>query len=292
MNIVSLKKSFRSWVSAALQRAPEERTRLFMTEVADRNADYYNALVFEGIPEEARRVKLVAAGALDYLEKSVELEEAFDFTAAGLRAFAGEFMGMFPDCGQGMTLVVMQALGRFDGREKLLNGVPVAGFGVECFLAGSGQNAHSREKELRLTAAHEMFHLYHGMKTGIWQERGRPVITWVWVDGLAAYASKQLNPGATYADALGGDELGRACSGSFRDFFHVAAPALLSVDTEDQRALFNAGRHYNGLPTRIGYALGLMAVEQLAAKGFSLAEMSSWPEERATAELRSVFFSW
>lgn len=287
IKIVSLKEHFLAWAAAARELGPEERAGIFLREVIAPNRDYYDALLFDGTPAEDRRLKLVKAGAANYYEKRAELAEAFDRTAAALRPLSERFLELFPDARQDMTLVVMPSLGRFDGREKCVEGRAVAGFGVEFFQASP-----AAEKELSLTAAHELFHLYHGTKTGIWQAPQKPVLTWLWADGLACYASKLLCPGATDGDALADAGLALACRASYREFYRAVSPALISTAAEDQRALFYGGGSYKGLPARAGYGLGLMAAEQLAAKGFSIAEMSAWTEEKASAELRAVFASW
>lgn len=286
IKIISLKDHFLAWAAAAGGLGPEERARLFMREVAAPNEPYYEALLFDELPGTEGRLKLAAAGTAGYYENRAELAEAFDHVTAALGPLSDRFLGMFPDCRQDMTLVVMPSLGRFDGREKYADGKAIAGFGAERFR-GAGW-----EKELSLTAAHEMFHLYHGAKSGIWQTPLKPVLTWLWADGLATYASRQFTPGATDGDALADDGLALACSASFRDFHKVISPALLSTDAGDRRALFYGGRSYKGLPARAGYGLGLIAVRQLAAQGFTLEQMSAWTEEKASAGLTALFSSW
>ncbi len=292
VKIISLGDDFARWAVGSEESAAAGRALSFMKEVVSPNREYYEALVFDDIPAEDRRLKAAALSSEKYYEKRGEMAEAFGYTPAALRRLAAEFLDVFPDCAAEMTLVVMPSLRRFNGREKLVNGTAVAGFGVEYFCAGRYPDAAAREKELRLTAAHELFHLYHGAKSGIWQAPGAPVVTWLWAEGLAVYASKVLCPGATASDILMDEKLAAACAGGCAEAYKKISPALLSVSAEDLGNIFNGGRSYDGLPSRIGYAIGFLGVERLAERGNSLAEMSAWSPERATAELKAVLDSW
>ncbi|MDQ7772571.1 MAG: hypothetical protein RDU13_03500 [Elusimicrobiales bacterium] len=291
VEIISLGDDFARWAGIAAESAPEERALSFMREVVSPNREYYEALVFDDIPAGERRLKAASAIAEKYYEKRDAMGEAFGYAGAALRGLSEEFFSMFPGCRNGMTLVAMPSLRRFNGREKLIGGKAVAGFGVEYFIAERYRDAAARDRELRLTAAHEMFHLYHGEKSGIWQSPGKTVLIWLWAEGLAVIASRVFCPGATDAEILMDDELAGAGDGAFKEFFEILSPALFSTSAADLADIFNGGRSYRGLPSRVGYLIGLLAVESIAERGVSLSEMSSWSEVRASEELKSSLFS-
>lgn len=292
IKVVSLKDQFLAWGAAAANAEPGRWAGLFEEKLVAPNRTLYDALVFDDAAGKEKLSPLTEKSLRSYHKNLEEFSEAHDFLGKALGEFSERFLETFPDGAGGVTLAVMPSLGRFDGREADIAGEPVAGFGVDYFRRSRAYACGSREKELNLTAAHELFHLYHASRTGLRQKPQDTVLTWLWIEGLATYASLLLTPGATETDALADGEMAQACPVRYKEFARLVKPILNSADPEAQGALFCGGRRFKDLPSRTGYCLGLKAVMQLCENGRTLKELSAWPEERARAELAAVISAW
>ena len=291
IRIVSLKKYFLSWSAEASKSDRAQWSRLFEQGVIAGNSDYYNGLVFDDERSKEKRAERLEENTGGYYKNRKKMAEAFDYVEENLLHLSGRFYKTFPDMKAGITLIVMPSLGRFNGKEQNIKGEPCAGFGVEYFIKDRSFLGLGREKTLPIAAAHEMFHLYHGSKTGMWETAEKPVLIWIWIDGLATYASRILNPGTDDADALMDSQMAKICEASYKSYTKELLPIMRSKKTDDQNALFDFGKRYGALPTRAGYCIGLKAVESLSKK-HSLTEMSGWTEAEAAGELTALFKRW
>lgn len=138
--------------------------------------------------------------------------------------------------------------------------------------------------------SHELFHVYHGTKSDI-DSDGR-MITQLWAEGLASFASHELNPNASkkdvfiYESAAGikDDQLPRISS----LFLKVADQE--AFDPKDGQAYFDwflSEKGKGSLPAMAGYWLGYKVVAALRNQ-HSLDEMSRWNAEKAGQMVHST----
>ena len=163
-----------------------------------------------------------------------------------------------------VTLVM--SLGEFDGAVRNL---------------GQGDNLYFGADEMaRIYSGasttpflqHELFHTYHSPLIGDCQ----PLWCALWAEGLATYAARRLNPGATDV------ELGLTLPAPIRPALaNRRSDAVCAIRRrmdggDDYRPIFTGmGEPLEGLPLRFGYLVGLWVAEDLG-KGRSLAEMARW----------------
>ena len=163
-----------------------------------------------------------------------------------------------------VTLVM--SLGEFDGAVRNFGQGDTLYFGAD-EMARIYPGASTRP-----FLHHELFHTYHSPLLGECQ----PLWCALWNEGLAVYAARRLNPGATDV------ELGLTLPAPIRPALEMRRrDAVCAVRQrldggEDYRPIFTGmGEPLEGLPLRFGYLVGLWVAEDLG-EGHSLAAMARW----------------
>lgn len=133
-------------------------------------------------------------------------------------------------------------------------------FGVDGIVEFDG--AHPN---VGVNVAHELFHIYHfemhpGVSTDaytLWQA--------MWSEGLAAYASRQLTPGSTQAQALGA-QLASAPAAHVRRLACGISDHWTSRNQSVINEYIDNGAHPAGLPARGAYLIGYLAAADLGKR--------------------------
>lgn len=175
-------------------------------------------------------------------------------------------------------IYLLVSLGCFDGRAQSIGGKPAMLLGADV-LAATGNRAPA------VLLTHELFHLYHRQ---FFQPEGDPIWASLWSEGLATYASGELNPGASLEALL----LPRALVDAVdKDRARLAADLAAHLDESGTRAetlYFRTDDRTEPVPPRAGYYLGLLAVRELAGKGYSLTDMAHWNAETARERVQQA----
>jgi hypothetical protein len=123
---------------------------------------------------------------------------------------------------------------------------------------------HGTDAPLGVILSHELFHLYHFQVNPLPKNPDDlPLYRLLWQEGLAVYASQQLNPGASLGDVLLDPRLGTEGPASIP----AEAKRLLTCleSREDVIAAHFLAKSENGeVPGRIGYLIGYDVVARLA----------------------------
>jgi Predicted Zn-dependent protease (DUF2268) len=155
-------------------------------------------------------------------------------------------------------IYLMLSLGRFDAKipsqhpDSLLIGMD----GLARF--------HGTDAPLGVILSHELFHLYHFQVSPLPRNPDDlPLYRLLWQEGLAVYASQQLNPGASLGDVLLDPRLATQGPASIPT---EAKRLLTCLDSrEDIVAAHFLAKSENGeVPGRIGYLIGYDVVARLA----------------------------
>ena len=152
----------------------------------------------------------------------------------------------------------------FRGKAVGVGGRDVLALGLEYFHGAEA------ERQIRITLAHELFHLYHfqffSASGGLYRS--------LWTEGLATYASAVVVPGFNRSVYLG-------FPGPKMDRCHELLPLLAAdlkknmgqSDRRLERLYFGAEDNDTKVPPESGYYVGLLIVERLA-KEYGLAKMA------------------
>jgi hypothetical protein len=203
--------------------------------------------------------------AQDYVRKVLDYETAIEHLHLRFQReeplVLAKFCRAFPDFAPGRTKIyLMLSLFRFDAKvpsdhpDSLLLGLD----GLARF--------HGSNPPLAVMLSHEFFHLYHFQVNPLPRNPDEiPLYRLLWQEGLAVYASRQLNPGTSLADALLDPQLAAESRGTITG---EAKRLLLCLDSRDDdvAAHFLAKSEGGTGPGRIGYLIGYEIVAYLADK--------------------------
>jgi uncharacterized protein YjaZ len=116
------------------------------------------------------------------------------------------------------------------------------------------------QADLAVLISHELFHIYHSSFHPGWsgQSRGKdiPLYRLVWSEGLATYASQQLNPQATQAAIFRSVALASSCQEHLRSLAGSLVESLDSTQKAPFMEWMSGQARSSGVPPRAGYYFG------------------------------------
>lgn len=237
---------------ATLPKDTDARAELFSREVLSANPEVYQTLWHvdsSQVKAYVGRVPLYMAG-IRRLHALFEKEEP---------AILDRFCQAFPEFAPGkVKIYLMLSLFKFDAKvpsehpDSLLIGLD----GLARF--------HGTDAPLSVILSHEFFHLYHFQVNPLPKNPDDlPLYRLLWQEGLAVYASQQLNAGASLGDVLFDQKLAANGPASLPT---EAKRLLLCLDSrEDDVAVHFLTKREDGEgPGRIGYLIGYDVVSRLA----------------------------
>jgi hypothetical protein len=237
---------------ATLPKDTDARAELFSREVLAANPEVYQTLWHvdsSQVKAYVGRVPLYMAG-IRKLHVLFEKEEP---------AILDRFCQAFPEFAPGkVKIYLMLSLFKFDAKvpsehpDSLLIGLD----GLARF--------HGTDAPFSVILSHEFFHLYHFQVNPLPKNPDDlPLYRLLWQEGLAVYASQQLNAGASLGDVLFDQKLAANGPASLPA---EAKRLLLCLDSrEDDVAVHFLTKREDGEgPGRIGYLIGYDVVTRLA----------------------------
>lgn len=198
-----------------------------------------------------------------------EFPAAFD---AGVQHFRKEFPGFSSP----LPIYLLHSLGEMDGGTRELGGKVYLIFGADVIA-----QIHEPD-QLTPFLAHEMFHVENGK----YFKDCEQVWCALWAEGLATYAAKVMNPGATDKQLLltVPRPIRPAVDANWPAALCFTRARLFSAKSEDVEALFIGGSGSKEFPARFGYYVGLRILEELGGQ-YKLPELAQMTPERARATL-------
>jgi len=189
------------------------------------------------------------------------------------------FTKTFPDLRPIGPIYLVHSLGEFDGGTRQVSGVNRLMFGIDVIA-----RLHDFPDEQPFFH-HELFHVYHSQ----FFEECEQAWCALWMEGLAVFAARSLNPAASDAELLlSSPRPIRADVELDRKAAVCAAVARLdSSQPVDYAALFSNGPAPNGLPPRFGYYVGYLAAQE-AARRQSLTGLAHLDNAAARAVLAAA----
>jgi hypothetical protein len=247
-------------------KPPAEQVAAFKATVAPAFPDFYRAERFQSFLTPAQYDERIATAVREFptiRTSYVRKAQQFD---AELPRYISTFRAVFPDFQPPEDIYVLHSLGEMDGGVRSIAGKQALIFGVDRMVIVHGDGDESAFFH------HELFHHYHFARigdcgdTGIWSS--------LWIEGLATYVSKVMNPRANDRELL------LASPDDMATRTRAVLPAALAqledaLDKNDEQTYANLFlmRGSDTLPRRRGYYLGYL-VAQEAGKTHDLRELA------------------
>lgn len=232
------------------------RVAAFETEFGALFADFYGAARFDDRPRERVTSRIVRSfdGFPAIRAKYQRISASFDDM---IQPAMATFRRAFPDMQLTVPVYLLHSLGEMDGGTRTLGGRLVLIFGADVMA-----RVHDFEDEQPFLH-HELFHVYHNRRF----LECEPVWCALWVEGLAVYAAKQLNPAATDSQLLltVPEPIRGQVDAHMEEAICAVKSRLDSSAAEDLRALFSFSRLSPDIPPRAGYYIGYLVARNIGA---------------------------
>ena len=215
---------------------------------------------------DARRAGVESAQYDAHLERAIV---AYPRQREGVREVSRRFAGLFEPARQSFErafgpvamqrpIYLIHSLGEMDGGTRSLPGGTTLIFGADVIA-----RYHLRH-DIQPLVHHELFHVLHLRR---FSNCGR-VWCSLWIEGLATYAAKSLNPDATDAELL--FEIPRpiraAVEANRAEAVCAVVARLDSGDRADMRSLYSFEAMNERLPPRFGYYVGYLVAAELGRR--------------------------
>lgn len=261
---VDLTDDFVRFFDSTQTLAEAQRIAAFRKDVVPLLSPFYGTDRFPDKPIERYEARIARE-----LSRFPSIRDGYTRTAMAfqsmLRPALNTFRRALPDLKSIPPIYLLHSLGEMDGGTRILDGKLYLIFGADVMAS-----AHDFADEQPFLH-HELFHAYHQQYFAECQQ------VWcnVWVEGLAVYAAKQLNPQASDSQLLltQPEAIRPQVDLHFRESVCAVAARLDSTQAEDLEALFSFRRLNERVPPRAGYYIGMLVAQQ-AAERHSLAELA------------------
>lgn len=244
------------------------RIAAFKREITPLFPEFYDIGRYQGRRTEGQHDAIIASALAGYPAIRAEyLRKAQQFEL-DLPRYTASFQATFPDYRQVQPIYFLHSFGEMDGGTRELHGRSYLLFGID------GMVRYHGAMDEAAFFHHELFHTYHAAALADCDSD----TVWVrlWMEGLATYVSKALNPGADEKALLLDIPAGLAQNTRqvLQPAFVQLAGVLDSGDRGVNSGLFTlGGGDKTGLPARRGYYLGYL-VAQEAAKTRTLEQLA------------------
>jgi hypothetical protein len=236
--------------------AREARAARFLDLVVKPHADLFEGFAGTISTERASRY-------LSQVEPLVPvIKTLHGWVIGNFKGKIADFQKVLPEFEWRGSIVFMPNLFGFDAGLGSIDGKGFLVFGLDMLAKMDGSQA-----DLSVLITHELFHLYHESFHPEWkgQTRGKdiPLYRLVWGDGLATYASRQLNPQATVGAILRSPTLAASCQDRLKP---LAGLLLQNLDNNENAPFMEwmSGRaRGSDVPPRAGYYFGWRIAQEL-----------------------------
>lgn len=271
--------AFADFWDANHDRPPAEQVARFRTTVAPTFPAFYKAERFQSFLTPAQYEERIVSALKEFPAIRTEYVRKAQRFGAELPGYMASFQAVFPDFQPPDDIYVLHSLGEMDGGMRVIDGKPAFIFGIDRMVTVHGDGDESAFFH------HELFHHYHLPR--VQECAGRGVWPALWIEGLATYVSKTMNPTANDKElllALPDDMATRTRAVLPAALAHLES--ALDKDDEQTYADLFLMRGSDALPRRRGYYLGYL-VAQEAGRHRDLRQLAAM----TCAEAKAVVFS-
>ncbi len=295
LQLINLGDSFETFWSKAKDKTLPEQLNLWNIYIEKPNQAFYDTVVWNhtNAAWRERRQKILSDTFSKYPKLYPKIHALFASFSKEFEQGSKTFLKIFPDASSLSAPIYLAPGPTFNGKSAILK----EGKHETVILAFGADMISERDDALDILLPHELFHLYHALKSDIKNDGidgDAKLMLPLWAEGLATYVSSVITPGKSDAELL----MDRAFANvSPKEVLNLAA-SFLKVRNElvtnvaagsPLKAWFAIGdaKVRSDLPNRCGYFLGLHVVRHLA-KTNSLYEMTHWTKPEVYSRVASA----
>ncbi len=282
--IIDLMPDFWLFYAASKDLDVQEQARLFKTMVAEKHAEVYAAKVIwldETKPyDEAIMARYIAWSERSTTEQINIIKRMSDSIAKNMAEYEEKFRATFSDFSYSGQVYFMHSLMAFDGAVRTINGKSNLLFGLDTMALVYGE-----DMDLQPFFHHEIFHIYHAQ---FLEEDANDIAGALWMEGLAQYTAKCLNPNVDGVNLFG---LPKDMPERSKAMLPILAGHLLealeSTSPDDYGRFFRGNTNDPLVPARSGYYVAYLVAKKLGQK-YSLQEMAHFRLTVIKPEIQKV----
>lgn len=282
LRITDVAGEFISFWDKTKNMPDQERVKLFMIEIASKAPDLYENTLFSYCRNvlHADLNKRIAEQLTTFPMIRNRYEQVYAELSKSMTHYLNRFKGHFSDFrSDDVDVYIAHSLGGANGAANLVHNRTLFYLGVDMIAI---HNDYSNQEPF---FDHEFFHVYHVQKYKL----NNQFYSQLWMEGLATYVAKDLNPEATNAELMMNDDLIARTKKVLPQLIPEVANNLETLDTDGKLRFkyFNIESKDNKIPPRAGYYIGYLILQQIA-KNTTIAEMTEWQEEKIVPAMRNA----
>ncbi|MES2016719.1 MAG: hypothetical protein V4484_09495 [Pseudomonadota bacterium] len=257
MQITDLASDFAAFWARTDGQPLDVRVAEFKRDIGSRFPAFYGVSRYGGARTQEEQDAIIRRAIIEFPEiRERYLTRSARFNT-DLPKAVSSFTEHFPDFRSKLPVYVLHSLGEADGGLRSLPGNDVFFFGIDSMVRLHGDTDDTPFFH------HELFHTYHIPKLD--ECAGGPMWAYLWIEGLATYVAKALNPGANEAALLLDLPAGAATRYRATLADSLAQFERVADSTERTAYLDLFTRAGTGpLPGRRGYYLGYLVATDAA----------------------------
>lgn len=282
--IIDLMPDFWRFYTSSKDVNVQEQARLFKEIVAEKHPEVYAAKVIwldETKPyDEALMARYIAWSERCTIEQINIMKRMSDSIAKNMAEYEEKFSVTFPDFSYTGQVYFMHSLMAFDGAIRTVNEKSNLLFGLDTMALVYGE-----DMDLQPFFHHEIFHIYHAQ---FLEEDANDIAGALWMEGLAQYIAKCLNPTVEGVNLFG---LPKDMPERSKAMLPILAGHLLKVfestNPDDYGKFFRGNTNDPKIPARSGYYVAYLIAQKLGQK-HSLQEMAHFRLAFIKPEIKMV----
>lgn len=281
-HVVDVAGDFLTFWNGTQNLGDKERVQKFLTKVASKAPDLYYKVLFDYWDKvlHTNRDERIAKQIKEFPSIKARYRQVYNELSGSMKTYLDQFQKRFPDFKlDNVDIYIAHSMGGSNGAAVPLDGRTMFYLGVDMIAI------HNNYPHQKPFFDHEFFHVYHLQKYKL----ANKFYARFWMEGLATYVSKQMNPDATNAELMLDETMVARTKLLIPE---LAKDVLDNLEAEDKDLklkfkYFDIESKDKTIPPRAGYYLAYLLVQEIA-KDTTLEEMATWQEQEIVPRMRQA----
>lgn len=279
-HVVDVAGDFLTFWNETQNLGDKERVQKFLSEVASKAPDLYYKVLFDYWDKvlHTNRDERIAKQIKEFPTIKARYRQVYNELSGSMNTYLEQFQKRFPDFKlDNVDIYIAHSMGGSNGAAVPLDGRTMFYLGVDMIAI------HNNYPHQKPFFDHEFFHVYHLQKYKL----ANKFYARFWMEGLATYVSKKMNPDATNTELMIDDTL---IARTLPILPEMATDVLNNLEAEDKDLklkfkYFDIESKDRNIPPRAGYYLAYLLVQKIAQDA-SIGQMASWQEQEILERMK------